>query len=91
MNREGAIAGMITGILFTACYIIYFKFIDPSANNTEHWFMGISPEGIGTVGMIINFGVALSVSRFFPPPPEDVQEMITEIRVPRSSPGAAKL
>jgi cation/acetate symporter len=55
MNKEGAIAGMITGLTFTASYIIYFKFINPSINSAENWWFGISPEGIGTLGMVFNF------------------------------------
>ncbi|MEX2089601.1 MAG: sodium:solute symporter family protein, partial [Bacteroidota bacterium] len=58
MNREGAIAGMLVGIIFTASYIIYFSFINTAENNAEHWWFGISPEGIGTVGMMLNFLVA---------------------------------
>ncbi|HEX6308633.1 MAG TPA: sodium:solute symporter family protein [Longimicrobiales bacterium] len=83
MNREGAITGMITGITFTAAYIIYFKFINPSANTAEHWWLGISPEGIGTIGMLLNFAASFVVSRLTPPPPAQVQEMIERIRVPR--------
>ena len=82
MNREGALAGMITGITFTAGYIIYFKFISPETNSTENWLFGISPEGIGTLGMVINFVVALTVSKFTPPPPNDVQELVESIRYP---------
>ena len=89
MNKEGAISGMITGILFTAGYIIYFKFINPTANNSENWLFGISPEGIGSIGMLINATVALVVSRFTPPPPEDVQKMIENIRIPGSIEGTA--
>ena len=85
MNREGAILGMIAGITFTAAYIVYFKFIDPSANTAEHWWFGISPEGIGTVGMILNFAVALTVSRFTPPPPPHIIELVERIRVPKGS------
>jgi cation/acetate symporter len=85
MNREGAISGMITGIVFTAAYIVYFKFIDPTANNADHWWFGISPEGIGAVGMLLNCAVALTVSRFTPPPPAHVQAMVQEIRVPRGA------
>ena len=58
LNKEGAIAGMITGLIFTASYIIYFKFINPNINNAESWFMGVSPEGVGALGMILNFAVA---------------------------------
>jgi cation/acetate symporter len=55
MNKEGAISGMITGLAFTASYIIYFKFINPSANSAKNWWFGISPEGIRTLGMLFNF------------------------------------
>jgi cation/acetate symporter len=85
MNREGAIAGMLTGITFTALYIIYFKFIDPAANHAGRWWLGISPEGIGAVGMLLNFGIALAVSRITPPPPAPVQRMVEAIRIPRGA------
>ncbi len=84
MNRAGAIAGMICGMSFTTAYIIYFKFISPEANTAEHWLWGISPEGIGGVGMLINFGVALVLSSFTSPPPTAVQDMVEKIRIPRS-------
>lgn len=83
MNKEGAIAGMISGLVFTAAYIIYFKFVDPTANNANHWWLGVSPEGAGTLGMTLNFVVAYSVSRFTAEPPEEVQLMVERIRVPR--------
>jgi cation/acetate symporter len=82
MNREGAVSGMLVGITFTASYIIYFKFISPDLNTAEHWFLGISPEGIGTVGMLLNFAVALIVMRFTPPPPPEIQALIEDIRTP---------
>ena len=85
MNREGAIAGMVTGVVFTGAYIVYFKFINPAANNAENWLLGISPEGIGSVGMLVNIIVALLVSSVTPPPPASVQNMINDIRIPRSS------
>ena len=84
LNRAGAIAGMICGMSFTTAYIIYFKFISPEANTAEHWLWGISPEGIGGVGMLINFGVALVLSSLTSPPPIAVQDMVEKIRVPRS-------
>ncbi len=92
MNREGAVAGMVSGITFTAAYIVYFRFVNPGADTPDHWWFGISPEGIGTVGMLINFAVALTVSRFSAPPPERVQELVEEIRVPsrRSRPDAVE-
>jgi cation/acetate symporter len=73
---------MITGITFTAAYIVYFKFINPAANTAEHWWLGISPEGIGAVGMLLNFVVAWTTSRLTPPPPDHVQRLVDSIRVP---------
>jgi cation/acetate symporter len=81
-NREGAIAGMICGLGCTTAYIIWFKFISPETNTPAHWFMGISPEGIGTIGMLINFAVGLTVSYLTPPPPAHVQKLVESIRVP---------
>jgi cation/acetate symporter len=91
MNREGAISGMVTGLLFTFGYIVYFKFINPSANHAAHWWFGISPEGIGTVGMLLNLGVSTLVSRFTPAPPQEVQDLVEEIRVPRGADSARHL
>ena len=85
MNREGAITGMVTGIVFTAAYIVYFKFVNPAANTPDQWFLGISPEGIGTVGMALNFLVATAVAMRTAPPPESVQRLVDEIRVPRGA------
>jgi len=85
MNKEGAIAGMIAGFGFTAAYIIYFRFINPAADNAENWLLGISPEGIGTLGTIINLVVALLVARFAAEPPADVQAIVEEIRLPGES------
>jgi cation/acetate symporter len=85
MNKEGAITGMVSGILFTSIYIIYFKFINPGDNNAAHWLLGISPEGIGTFGMIVNFVVAYGVSRVTAAPPQDVQDMVESIRIPKGA------
>ena len=85
MNREGAVLGMIAGITLTAGYIVYFKFINPAANTAEYWWFGISPEGIGTLGMLLNLAVAVTVSRFTPPPPERIVQMVDMIRVPRGA------
>ena len=82
MNKEGAVSGMIAGIVFTATYIIYFKFINPAADTAENWWFGISPEGIGTVGMLMNFIISVVVCRFTPAPPQDVVDMVLDIRVP---------
>ncbi|MBM30441.1 MAG: cation acetate symporter [Gammaproteobacteria bacterium] len=86
VNDRGAIAGMLAGLLFTVGYIVYFKgvFIEPFAENiAENWLFGISPEGIGTVGMILNFSVALVVSYMTPRPPDHVRDLVENIRVPR--------
>jgi cation/acetate symporter len=88
MNKEGAIAGMIIGLIFTLGYLIYFKFINPELNNKDHWWFGISPEGIGTLGMILNFVVSIIISKFTPPPPKHIQDLVEEIRIPRGSTSA---
>ena len=85
MNSIGAISGMIVGIGFTASYIIYFKFINPSANHAENWFWGISPEGIGTLGMALNFFVSFIVHRLTGDAPKPIQELVVSLRYPRQS------
>ena len=85
MNKEGAIAGMISGITFTALYIVYFKFINPAANTPDNWWFGISPEGIGTLGMMLNFAVATVVARFTSEAPKDVQQLVANIRFPKGA------
>jgi cation/acetate symporter len=85
MNREGAVSGMIAGISFTSGYIIWFKFLHPELNNAGHWWWGISPEGIGVMGMLINFGIAILVHRFTPRPPHAVVELVERIRYPRGA------
>jgi len=82
LNMQGAIAGMLSGLIFTSSYIIYFKFINIEFNFAEHWFLGISPEGIGFIGMMINIIIALAVSSFYSKPPEHVYEMVDNIRRP---------
>lgn len=88
MNKEGAITGMLAGITFTAAYIVYFKFINPAASTPDNWLFGISPEGIGTLGMCLNFVVAIVVNKFTAEVPSDVQEMVESIRYPKGA-GAA--
>ncbi|MFW5721795.1 MAG: cation acetate symporter, partial [Desulfohalobiaceae bacterium] len=83
VNKEGAIAGMIAGIGFTMLYIIQTKFL-----GVAPWFLGISPEGIGTVGMLLNFVVTLGVSSVTPAPPPEIQELVESVRTPRGA-GAA--
>ena len=82
MNMEGAVAGMITGLVFTAIYIWFFKY---GGGSPEDYWFGISPEGIGTLGMLFNLTVALIVSNFTPPPPQEVQDLVENIRIPRGA------
>ena len=86
VNKYGAIAGMLSGLVFTVGYIVYFKgvFIEPLAENVrENWLFGISPEGIGGVGALINFAVAFAVSALTREPPEHVRDLVQRIRVPK--------
>lgn len=83
-TKEGAILGMLSGIVFTAAYIIFFKFVSPEMNKAENWLWGISPEGIGTIGMLINFAVTFIVSKFTKEPPQAVQDMVASLRYPRA-------
>ena len=88
INKQGAIAGMLTGLVFTFGYIIIYKgvFFEPLMENiSANWLLGISPEGIGVVGMLLNFIVAFAVSYSTDPPPAKVQELVEFIRVPGGS------
>jgi cation/acetate symporter len=88
MNKWGAIAGMLTGLTFTLGYIIYFKgvFVEPfAANVPENWWLGISPEGAGVIGMALNFTVAMIVARNTAPPPAHIQQLVDDIRIPKST------
>lgn len=92
MNREGVISGMVVGLLFTMFYVLKFKLSGIAgftwveglmgSNKKEDWWWGISPEGIGFIGMILNFIVAIVVNRFFPAPPQEVQDIVEDIRIP---------
>jgi len=82
LNKQGAIAGMLSGLISTSSYIIYFKFISPNLNTADNWLFGISPEGFGFLGMIINFTIALIVSNFYSKPPNEIYQMIDDIRKP---------
>lgn len=82
-TKEGAICGMVAGIVFTMVYIVQTKFM-----GVAPWFLNISPEGIGTVGMIINFAVTIVVSLCTAAPPAAVQDMVESVRIPRGA-GAA--
>ena len=82
VNSYGAVAGMVVGLAFTAAYIVYFRFLEPQST-AEDWWFGVSPEGIGTLGMFLNFATALAVSACTPPPPRHVYELVDDIRIPR--------
>ncbi|MFG0247234.1 MAG: sodium:solute symporter family protein [Phycisphaerales bacterium JB052] len=96
-SREGIVVGMITGIVFTGIYIAMFKFSwangllgaitswEPGQDKSDYWLFGISPEGIGSIGMVINFIVAIVISMFTKAPPKDIQDLIEDIRVPKGS------
>jgi len=88
-TKEAAMAGMLIGIVFTAAYIIYFKFVHPELNNDKNWWFRISPEGIGMLGMIFNFAVMWVVSLFTKPPPQEVQDLVGNLRYPKESEGMA--
>ena len=85
MNREGAISGLACGLVFTMTYIIYFKFVNPAANTPDNWWFGISPEGIGTLGMMVNFIVAFLVFKATDEAPEEIQELVESIRYPKGA------
>ena len=85
VNKQGAIAGMLSGLVFTVGYMVYFKgvFVAPFAENLpENWLFGISPEGIGVLGALLNFAVAIAVSAATPAPSAEVRELVERIRVP---------
>jgi cation/acetate symporter len=84
-NVYGVVTGMVVGLLFTTSYIIYFKFIDKAANVAENWLFGISPEGIGTIGMLINFTIAIGLSLKTKAPPKEVQDLVDRVRFPRKA------
>jgi len=95
VNNIGAIAGMLTGLAFTLCYIFVYKgwlFI-PGTNNLadtpENWVMGISPLSIGAIGAVVNFAVAFVVARATAEPPQEIQELVESVRYPRGA-GAAQ-
>ncbi len=83
MNKEGAISGMVVGILFTAVYIFYFKPQLGGPGTPDNYLFGISPEGIGTIGMFINFIIAIIVSRLTKPTPEKIKQLVENIRYPK--------
>ena len=82
INKQGAVSGMLTGLIFTLGYIVYFKFLNPEMNTSSNWLWGISPEGIGTIGMLINVFVSIMVSKFTSKPPSEIDDLIDSIRQP---------
>ena len=82
INSFGAVSGMVSGLIFTLSYIVFFKFISPELNSPDHWFLGISPEGIGVVGMLINFFFAIIISFTTKPPPDEIRNLVNKIRQP---------
>ncbi|MFT6370111.1 MAG: cation/acetate symporter [Maribacter sp.] len=91
MNKEGAVSGMVVGILLMLFYMLKFKFgifdggKEAVAGLQESWWFGVSPEGFGSIAMVVNFVVALTVNRFTPEPPKEVQEIVENIRIPSGS------
>jgi len=82
MNTQGAISGMLVGLGVTIAYIVYFKFL---GGTPDQWLFGISPEGFGTVGMLLNFIVAMVVATLTPAPPQEIRHIIEDIRIPRGA------
>jgi len=84
MNKEGAIAGMVVGIMSMLLYMIKYKlgWFDEVLPDKSEWWFGISPEGFGAVAMVLNFIVSITIMKFTPPPPEEVQEIVENIRIP---------
>ena len=93
MNREGAIAGMVSGLAITCYYIARFKLGwigSPESSTSNDWWWGISPEGFGTIGMMVNFLVAMVISRFYKAPPTEVKDLVESIRIPSGAGEAQK-
>ncbi|MDH5181619.1 MAG: cation acetate symporter [Gammaproteobacteria bacterium] len=94
INNSAAVYGMLAGLLTTLIYIFVYKgwFFIPGSNNlpdnAANWWLGIQPESFGAVGAMINFAVAMVVSRITPPPPDHIQHLVEDIRVPRGAAGA---
>ena len=82
MNKEGAIAGMVVGISLMTFYMFMYKFNTFGPTTSADWWFGISPEGFGSVAMAVNFAVSLVVCHFTPEPPQDVQDIVENIRIP---------
>ena len=82
INKQGAVAGMVVGILMMLFYMTKFKFGWFGGGTELDWWFGISPEGFGTLAMLVNFIVSITVSKFTPEPDKDIQELVKNIRKP---------
>ena len=84
MNKEGAIAGMVVGITSMMLYMIKYKlgWFDEVLPDKSEWWLGVSPEGFGSIAMLLNFIVSITIMKFTPPPPEEVQQIVEDIRIP---------
>ena len=91
MNKEGAITGMLVGLIFTFRHIVYFRFIAPELNSAENWLLGISPEGIGFIGMLLNLASTCMVNRITPPSAKEVQGRVDNIRIPLGQASQARI
>lgn len=85
MNKEGAVAGMVIGMLLMLYYMMKFKFDWFGGGTQDDWWFGISPEGFGTVAMLVNFSVSLVIAFLSPKPPQEIQELVENIRIPSGS------
>jgi len=84
MNKEGAIAGMVVGITAMLLYMVKYRlgWFDDALPDKSEWWFGISPEGFGTLAMLLNFIVSIVIMKFTPEPPQDVQDIVENIRIP---------
>ncbi len=89
-TKEGAIAGMLTGLALTGGYAAWFLHFQPELNGPAHWLLGISPEGFGLVGTLANAAVLVAVSLATPAPPQAVQDLVASLRYPREPVAAAR-
>jgi len=91
MNKEGAIAGMVVGITSMMFYMIKYKlgWFDEVLPDKSEWWFGVSPEGFGSIAMLLNFIVSIIIMKFTPPPPEEVQQIVEDIRIPSGAGGAS--
>ena len=90
MNRDGAVAGMVVGILLMLFYMIKYKLQGFGGGTADDWWFGISPEGFGTIAMVVNLVTAMVVSRMTAAPPAEIQELVEDIRIPRGAGGAVE-